>query len=261
LDDPFEPFRQLFADNPWIWAVLAGGLIVWIAALTLVVRSPKFRRKWLWAVLTLLSFSFFSWEIAPGESFGLSLPIGAAYVIGFWLWGPRPTAEALALDVERREAQLPRAQIYEGRKLLIVRVAYVVAALAAGVVGWLVASGSLIRAMASLSDGASRDPYMPQSFVTLAQVAGGLGVIVIVALFLWMAIKPRWWGKLLCVWAGLGWMMFGAVSGAMTTLVASPAKLDVSILAVLGCGVVMLAVAVVHQTVDSRLFGWSPRPR
>jgi hypothetical protein len=44
--------------NPWIWVIGVAGFALWIAAISLVVRSAKFRRKWLWALLSLLSFSF-----------------------------------------------------------------------------------------------------------------------------------------------------------------------------------------------------------
>jgi hypothetical protein len=33
--------------NPWIWVIGVAGFALWIAAISLVVRSAKLRRKWL----------------------------------------------------------------------------------------------------------------------------------------------------------------------------------------------------------------------
>ncbi|MBS0297034.1 MAG: hypothetical protein JSR45_12040 [Proteobacteria bacterium] len=256
--DPFGDFSEFFADNPWIWAVLAVSFAVWVSSLILVVRSPKFRRKWQWALLTLLNFSF-AWQIGEGTMMSLGLPMGALYVIGFWLWGPRPTAEALAAEAERRAAQPARAEIYGGRRLLVVRVAYLFATAAVLVLSALSASGALLNSFAALDGGPSLDTLLPKSFILLLRYGGAAFTLALAALWLWLAVRPQWWGKLLCVWAGLSWTMFGAVFCMIASLVAKP--VDPAALVVLGCGLVMLTVAVVHQVVDPRLFGWSPSPR
>jgi hypothetical protein len=76
-------------NNPWILAVVGFGLAAWIGALVAIVRATKFRRKWLWALLTLLSFSW-SWEVGPGETLSVGFPLGALYVLWFWRFGPSP---------------------------------------------------------------------------------------------------------------------------------------------------------------------------
>ena len=48
------------------------GFALWIAAISLVVRSAKLRRKWLWALLSLLSFSF-GWSPQPGVMLSIGL--------------------------------------------------------------------------------------------------------------------------------------------------------------------------------------------
>ena len=257
-DGPFEPFSNFFADNPWIWWVLAASFAVWVLSLALVVRSPKFRRKWLWALLTLLSFSF-TWQLGPATTMSIGLPLGALYVIGFWLWGPHPTAEALAAEAERRAAQPTRAQIYHGRKLLIMRIAYIAATAAAVVLAFIGASGALLNSLMALGGGPSPDMLLPKSATLIFRYGGAAFMLAFSGLWLWLTIRPQWWGKLLCVWAGLSWTMFGAVFCMIASFVNKP--VDPAALAVLGCGLVMLAVAVIHQVVDPRLFGWSPSPR
>ncbi len=58
-----------------LWLVACAA--VWLGALWAVFNISKFRRKWLWAIATLPSYHW--------------IPIGAAYVLLFALFGPRPS--------------------------------------------------------------------------------------------------------------------------------------------------------------------------
>ena len=55
---------------------LAGCAGVWLGALWAVFNLSKFRRKWLWAAATLPTYHL--------------VPVGAAYVLLFAFFGPRP---------------------------------------------------------------------------------------------------------------------------------------------------------------------------
>jgi ABC-type Co2+ transport system permease subunit len=73
----------------WLIGLAVIGVAIWVAALVLVIRSPKFRRKWLWALLTLVTFSY-GRHVVPGVTISAGLPFGALYVLWFWRCGPAP---------------------------------------------------------------------------------------------------------------------------------------------------------------------------
>jgi len=58
---------------------------IWTASVVLIVRSPIFRRKWLWGLLTTsgVGFSFCLTDLST-EMIRVGIPLGALYVIWFW---------------------------------------------------------------------------------------------------------------------------------------------------------------------------------
>ena len=84
-------------SNPWVVSGLVVGFAVWAGAIWTVFSHSKFRKKWWWAALSLLSFTYAfpaderSWQLA------VAVPIGAIYVLLFALFGPRrPSSDRLA---------------------------------------------------------------------------------------------------------------------------------------------------------------------
>lgn len=68
-------------------AIFVVGLTVWIVALWTIFRKSKFRRKWWWALLASVAFSFWPTDI-PGLSVGI--PLGSVFVLWFARFGPNP---------------------------------------------------------------------------------------------------------------------------------------------------------------------------
>ncbi len=140
------------------------------------------------------------------------------------------------------------------RKSTILRVAYGVAVLAALAVGWLFASGRVFAIF--LAGGA------PQAAGALipVEVAGGAALMMLVGAFLFLAVRPWWWGKLLCLWPALSWMMFGGIIIQFKRMAVFPAAMLQNMTAEvyvipLGAGATLLLVAIVHQLVDPRFRG------
>ncbi|NEX94235.1 hypothetical protein [Caulobacter sp. 17J65-9] len=72
----------------WSWLIAKGGLALVLTALAVVLFSAKFRRKFWWVLLALVSFV---WTVSTGrEVMFLAVPLGATYVLLFALFGPRP---------------------------------------------------------------------------------------------------------------------------------------------------------------------------
>src|ERR1700712_5372978 len=86
---------QFVRDNPWIWAVAAVAMVLWVWALWVIFHSAKFGRKWLWVLVSLISFTY-SWEIAPATMFGIGLPVGSLYVLWYWRFSKRGDATVRA---------------------------------------------------------------------------------------------------------------------------------------------------------------------
>jgi len=200
---------DLFRQNPWILVALLLGAAIWIASVWIVVRSRKFRRKWLWALLSLLSFSY-GWSPQPGEFISIGFPLGAAYIIWFWRFGKPPSPEQIERARERLAAA-PQPIAPAGRVRLL-QASYIVAAIATLVVGWLAVSGLLMNLMLNQmkADGGSPPPEF-QSFFSSIRYAQGLLCVALAGLFAWLSTRPYWWGKLLCLWAALAWSGFGLI--------------------------------------------------
>ena len=234
--------------HPWVWLYMVAALAVWIAAVWTVAKSPKFLRKGLWILLTLLSFTF-SWEIAPGATVGVGVPIGSLYVLWFWRFGRPPTAEQLARHIERRAKG--RAPTAAPVKVLVLRGAYWAAAAATLVMIGLIFLGGFEHIM--VNDMGAPSSELPPGFMLMIRSGDTLLLAVLGGLFVFLSIRPYWWGKLLLVWAGFAWTGFGAGLSAWKGF-------DTPLALVLAAGVAMLAAAVAHQAADPRFSGSYLRP-
>jgi hypothetical protein len=100
--------------------------------------------------------------------------------------------------------------------------------------------------LSSFGGGARLGPFLPAAvgFLLFCFAVFAVPVIILIR-------RPMGWGKLLLAGAGLAWIMHGATLMVM----ASFSSLRVQGLWVpIACGVLMLVLAVGHQTVDPRFF-------
>ncbi len=231
--------------NPWVWVVLAVGLAVWAGSIWIVIKSAKFRRKWLWALLSCMSFSF-TWSVGPSASFTLGLPLGALYILWFWRFGPSPSAEELARDAERRRN--PEQRVGSDGKLRLLRAAYAIASVATLAVGWVAVSGRLGALMLSFFRSHSDELSLEASMFDAMRYPQGAMMLVFVGLFVFLFFRPYWWGKLICVWAGVSWLGFSSIIGLMAGFTDTVAYVLVASLA-------MLLAAGLHQFADPRFSG------
>ena len=238
---------DFIAQNPWIWVVGLISLAMWIAAISVVIRSPKFRRKGLWGLLTLVSFSY-SWSVSPGETFSLGLPFGAAYVLWFWKFGASPSPDDLETDAARRSAA--DARPVSPFKLALVRGAYAISAAATAWVGWLIGSGGMIGLVHRIIAPEDADgPPVFQAFAGAAWYPPAALVFALAGLFAFLSVRPYWRGKILCVWAGLSWSLFSLSLSALA------GGRDTALTGVLVAGLCLSATAVIHQVSDPRFRG------
>ena len=243
-----EPLIDGLQRNPWIWMVGVASFTVSLAAVSLVVRSAKFRRKWLWGLLCLFTVTY-GWTPRPGLMITVGLPLGAAYVLWFWRFGRPPSPEALERDAARRRAR--PAPTASGLAVNLARAAYGLAAASTLLLGWLAASGRIGDLMLNLLATQGGEP--PLAFRSALQAIrffeGGL-MAALAGLFLFLAARPYWWGKVLCLWAAVSWGGFGLVGAVFFGAGAQP-----TLVGVLVAAVGVLTAAVVVQVVDPRFGG------
>ena len=80
---------EFIRDYGWIAAIIPGAAI-WIAAIWTVFSKGKFvRNQWLWALLTLVTFSL-PIPISHNRWLSLYVPLGAITVLLYAAFGPRP---------------------------------------------------------------------------------------------------------------------------------------------------------------------------
>jgi len=233
--------------NPWIWVIGFIGLAIWVAALTLLIRSSKFRRKWLWALLSVFSFSY-AWSPQPGMMVSVGLPIGAVYILWFWRFGIPPSQEDLERDAAQRRAR--PAPVVAPAKVVLLRACYIVATAATLLMGWLAVSGLLGDLMLSMmgSKGGSIPPDF-RYFFNAIRVPQGALMVGLAGVCVFLSFRPYWWGKLICFFAAFSWGMFGL---ALTIF---PGAFGPTLGWVLASAVGMFAATVVLQLVDPRFGG------
>lgn len=225
--------------NPWIWAVMAVGAAVWIASLVVVIRVPKFRRKWLWALLTLCNFSY-SWSAGPGLMVSVGIPLGALYVLWFWRFGPSPTAAQLAEDAERRARPPPVAA---GWRVGLLRLAYLIALAAVALMG-----------AAHLGGGVTAPESGDPAFDSLIGYVQAATFAAVAGLYILLVARPYPWGKIPCLLTAVAWGGFGLIAGQF-----EPRQWGDTW--VLGAGGLMLAAGLLVQCVDGRWVGTYLRQR
>ena len=234
---------EFLAARPWIVVLVVAGFAVWIAALWIVVRSPKFLRKWLWVLLSLLTFTF-RWGVGHGITLGVGIPLGALYILWFARFGANPTPEALAA-----RAAKTKAPSLDAARLRALRIAYCSAAITVvAFMAWM-ALGPLALLMNRLG--------APRSLRGLSGLSGAITALLFGGVFMFLAVRPYWWGKLFCWFAALAWIGHGLIAalllnGPLSTVGVAPLTYAAGPVA---AGLAMLAIGLFHQRIDPRFGG------
>jgi len=237
-----QPLVELLSSHPWFLVATAAGLGIWIGALRVVFKSPKFVRKWLWVLLSLFTFSIA--QRTGDVSVSIGLPIGAVYVLWFWKFGRAPTPEQLERAAAAKRSRDEGASTADGGRVLVLRGAYLAAALATGAMGWFAASGRFESMMVSIMGAPASMASVLHTMSMMNVVLFGLASSVLV----FLSFRPYWWGKLLCAWAGLSWSGFGLISSLIAAPNSGSTMVGVA-------GVVLLATSIIHQVADPRFGG------
>ncbi|HRK65382.1 MAG TPA: hypothetical protein PLN53_13385, partial [Terricaulis sp.] len=115
-------------------------------------------------------------------------------------------------------------------KALVLRIGYLIAACATAAMGFAVS------ALTSLMDALAPD-FEPMLDLRLL---AGVPLLVGALLFVGLSVRPFWWGKMLCFWAGLSWIGFAAAMVAVRAGVGLPAFETILLLPIV-CSAAMLA--------------------
>ncbi len=132
-------------------------------------------------------------------------------------------------------------------KLLLLRVAYLLAAAATAIMGSLAATGKFSDVMDQFasSSGELQGPPFPPAMVTSVNILMSVFLAALLALFVFLALRPSWWGKLICWGIGLTWIMGGAGFGII-------AGFYPAVDCQLGAGAALILAGLLHQIVDPR---------
>ena len=127
-------------------------------------------------------------------------------------------------------------------KITLVRLAYLIAVVVVLLIGWLAFSVDLVALMGF--DQMGLPPDAVGALGAFINVVNGVALVGVVAVLLYLAYRPRWWGKLLCLWPAVSWIGFAAMRHRGYARDSS-LRLTVGV-----AGVAMLLVAVTHHLVD-----------
>lgn len=232
---------ELFGRYPWLGPAMLLSFAIWIAAVVVVVRTPKFRRKWLWLLLTLFTFQY-GWSLEGGTSISVGVPLGSLYILWFWRFGPSPSVALLERDALRR--QLTKTVTGTSAQIVRLRVAYGLAGAASLGMVVLAASGAVVGFMNEMTE----DIFATLPTARYLPLIQAAMLSALTGLFVLLFKRPYWWGKLLCAWAGLAWSGFGFASSLLLGAALVP-------LAALVCGLMLLVAAGLHQSADRRFSG------
>lgn len=246
---------EFWADivsRPGILALVVMSFALWPVAVWAILRSDRFLRKGWWIVLSAVTFPVHVWT---GElTVDIAIPIGAAYVLWFVRYGKAPTDEQRA-----QRAVKPAMRHIGAGKLRVVRLAYGAMAVASlGLMVWAPLVSH--REYLSLFDtGPNWVTVGAVPMLMRALAYGWAPIVMTVALFAFLAVRPYWWGKLIC-----GFLAFGGIVGGLSKpyflRMVSPDIDPVPLATVeIAWGLVALTCAITHHIVDPHSGGSYPR--
>ncbi|HEX3989559.1 MAG TPA: hypothetical protein VHX39_00160 [Acetobacteraceae bacterium] len=129
----------------------------------------------------------------------------------------------------------------------LARAAYLIAAAATAMMGFLAVSGKFTGVMveiANLPPELYVSPF-PFEILTAINVLQSVYLAVLLGVFVFLAFRPFWWGKLICLGMGLTWV----VGGAGFAMIAGFYPI---IECQIWAGVALLLAALMHQIADPR---------
>ena len=225
-------------DRPWLWVLLAVATAIWIAGIWTLVRSDKFLRKWLWAILVLVSFQW-SWSISDTMTIGVGLPLGSIYILWFARFGRAPTLGERAAHESRLTAAAQARPTGGRRRILQLTYGFATAAVLA--TGLWFAFGPPALTFGDLGQFAEMRMMVP---------AMGVFAVLYSLLFMYLAVRPQWWGKLISGLTALAWLGNGLGRMAMSQIPdAKGFNMGSPVAPILG-GSVMLVVTLIHLVID-----------
>jgi hypothetical protein len=134
-----------------------------------------------------------------------------------------------------------------GQFTWILRCAYALAALATAAMGWLAASGAVMRLM-PIQAGLTSAPPMFRTFIDLIWYVQIAGFLILIGAIVFLIIRPLWWGKVLCAFAAVSW-----TGSCLMGLAQGQFGFDETIKIILAAGATMACVAALHQWLDPRI--------
>lgn len=240
-----QPLFDYLSANPWLYGAMAASLAIWLSALCVIFTSPKFLRKWLWALLTLVSFTY-GWSAPDNMIVRLSVPLGALYVLGFWLVGRMPTEEEIIEHGPEPKDPANPWPTGDTGQIMALRAAYVIASLASLTLAVWAGLGYAIALMNDMAGPLASPEFSAMwSAVRYPQAVFG---ILFTGLFVFLIFRPYWWGKVLCLLAALSWLGFGLGSLLMW-------QSDWRAFIPAGAGAAMVVALLLHQVADPRFSG------
>jgi len=124
---------------------------------------------------------------------------------------------------------------------MLMRAGYFLAVLASLVVAWLSISGHVLEIMRFPTAG----PAFFMLVIRAAALGGGLFGLGFAGLLGYLAFRPKWWGKLVCAFAGVSWTLFSVSATLMHRGSPSPFSLWPG-----AAGAVLLTCAILHHLAD-----------
>ena len=132
-------------------------------------------------------------------------------------------------------------------RILLLRVAYLLAAAGTAEIVILTVSGKTVRFLDEFTNSSPgfHGPRFPPEVVTAVQIVEGGLFAALLGLFVFLAIRPYWWGKLICIACGCYWFT-GTVMASMM------ADINTTIYRMIAAASAVLLAALEHQIADPR---------
>jgi hypothetical protein len=135
---------------------------------------------------------------------------------------------------------------------VLLRAAYLIAAGAATVMGVLAVSGKFTSLVERFGRGLGdvHGPALPWEIVTALTIVQSVQFVALVGVFVFLALRPFWWGKVICFGVGLIWIAGGV--GFSMVWFSIFGGLNMIVDCQIAAGTALLLAALLHQIADPR---------